>query len=109
MGWPDLLSKRMVNMGAICDNLYVADELSSLDPCCQCDNSLPFGYSQLHTLAQRSRRSRDGNWQSTNSKWNNRSHRTCSSNTSDRYELKYMIQDESLKLFSRTRVYLNVV
>src|SRR3954465_13396868 len=64
MGWPDLLSKRTVNMRAMIDNLYVADELSSLDPCCQCDSSLPFGYSQLHTLAQRSRRPRDGNLQS---------------------------------------------
>ena len=60
MGWPDLLSKRRANMRAVRDNLYVADELSSLDPCCQCDSSLPFGYSQLHTLAQRSRRPRDG-------------------------------------------------
>ena len=109
MGWPDLLSKRTVNMRAMIDNLYVADELSSLDPCFQCDNSLPFGYSQLHTLAQRSRRPRDGNLQSTNSQWNNRSHRSCSSNTSDRYELKYMIKDESLELFSRTRVYLNMI
>src|ERR1041385_2832658 len=108
-GWPDLLSKRTVNMRAMIDNLYVADELSSLDPCCQCNSSLPFGYSQLHTLAQRSRRPRDGNLQSTNSQWNNRSHKTYSSNTSDRYKLKYMIQDESLELFSRTRVYLNVV
>src|ERR1041385_3855579 len=109
MGWPDLLSKRTVNMRAMIDNLYVAAELSSLDPCCQCDNSLPFGYSQLHTLAQRSRRPRDGNFQSTNSQRNNISHKTCSTRTSDRYELKFIIQDESLKLFSRTRVYLNVV
>src|SRR3954463_6492142 len=109
MGWPDLLSKRTVNMRAMIDNLYVANELSSLDPCCQCDSSLPFGYSQLHTLVQqRSRRPRDGNLQSTNSQWNNRSHKTCSRNTSDQYELKYMIQDESLELFSRTRFYLNV-
>src|SRR3954468_12479593 len=97
MGWHDLLSKRTVNMRAMIDNLYVADELSSLDPYCQCDSSLPFGYSQLHTLAQRSRRPRDGNLQSTNSQWNNRSRRNCSSQTLDRYELKLLIQDECLE------------
>src|SRR3954465_5690024 len=102
MGWPDLLSKRMVNMRAMIDNLYVADELSSLDPCCQYDSSLPFGYSQLHTLALLRRRPRDGNLQSTNSQWNNRSHRTCSSNTPYEYELKYMIQAESTDVFSRS-------
>src|SRR3954470_20958071 len=96
MGWPDLLSKRIVNTRAMIDNLYAADELSSLDPCCQCDNSLPFGYSQLQTLAQRSRRPRDGNLQSTNSQWNNRSHKTCNRRTSDRYGLKSLIQDECL-------------
>ena len=38
----------MMMMG---DNLYVAYELSSLEPCYQWNNPQPFGYSQRHTLA----------------------------------------------------------
>jgi hypothetical protein len=72
-GCPDLLSERDVDGDdGDEDNSSVAEN-SSPNPCCQCNSSQPFGYSQRHTLAHVAA-DHEAVMQYTNSQWNNRLH-----------------------------------
>ena len=59
MGWPDLLVEQMVTMMNSIDKLRDALELSGCSPAANATDLQPYGYSQHHTLAQRSRRPRE--------------------------------------------------
>ena len=95
MGWPDLLSKRgwmvMVIGDNDEDNLYDADELSRSIPDANATALDPLGYSQLHTLAHVAA-DHEAVMQSTNSQWNNRSHKTFSSKPTDRTRNRWGIR-----------------
>jgi hypothetical protein len=72
-GCPNLLSERDVDGDdGDEDNSSVAEN-SPGNPCCQRNNSQPFGYSQHHTLAHVAT-NHEAVMQYTNSQWNSRLH-----------------------------------